>query len=184
MAYIVVAFPKMEDAVSIKNLLVKNGYLVAAVCTSGAKVLSTIDSYNEGIIVCGYKLKDMIYSELRENVPMEFEMLLLASPAKIGGMKHEGVIPVAMPLRVGDLINTVAMLSINIERRRKKLKHMPKKRSKEEQKTIDKAKKILMEKHCMTEEEAYRYLQKTSMDSGTGLVETAEMVICIMMNIY
>ncbi len=183
MAYIVVAFPKMEDAVSIKNLLMKNGYLVAAVCTSGAKVLSTIDSYNEGIIVCGYKLKDMIYSELRVNVPVEFEILLLASPSKISGMNYEGVIPVAMPLRVGDLINTVAMLSINIERRRKKLKNMPKKRSAEEQKIIDKAKSILMEKHCMSEAEAYRYLQKARMDSGTGLAETAEMVICIMMNV-
>ena len=183
MAHIVVAFPKIEDAVSIKNLLMKNGYLVAAVCTSGAKVLSTIDSYNEGIVVCGYKLKDMIYSELRANMPAEFEMLLLASATKINGMNYEGVIPVTMPLRAGDLINTVAMLSINIERRRKKLKNIPKKRSEEEQKTIDRAKGILMEKHCMTEAEAYRYLQKTSMDSGTGLAETAEMVICIMMNI-
>jgi len=183
MAHIVVAFPKIEDAVSIKNLLMKNGYLVAAVCTSGAKVLSTIDSYNEGIVVCGYKLKDMIYSELRANMPAEFEMLLLASATKINGMNYEGVIPVTMPLRAGNLINTVAMLSINIERRRKKLKNIPKKRSEEEQKTIDRAKGILMEKHCMTEAEAYRYLQKTSMDSGTGLAETAEMVICIMMNV-
>ena len=182
MAHIVVAFPKIEDAVSIKNLLMKNGYLVAAVCTSGAKVLSTIDSYNEGIVVCGYKLKDMIYSELRANMPAEFEMLLLASATKINGMNYEGVIPVTMPLRAGDLINTVAMLSINIERRRKKFKNIPKKRSEGEQKTIDRAKGILMEKHCMTEAEAYRYLQKTSMDSGTGLAETAEMVICIMIN--
>lgn len=182
MAHIVVAFPKMEDAISIKNLLVKNGYFVAAVCTSGAKVLSTIDDYNEGIIVCGYKLKDMIYSELRADIPKEFEMLLLASPAKISGLNREGVVSVAMPLKAGDFINTVAMLSVNIERRKKKLKNMPKKRSEEEKKIIDKAKKILMEKHCMTEAEAYRYLQKTSMDSGTGLAETAEMVICIMMN--
>ena len=183
MAHIVVAFPKIEDAVSIKNLLMKNGYPVSAVCTSGAYFFITIDSYNEGIVVCGYKLKDMIYSELRANMPAEFEMLLLASATKINGMNYEGVIPVTMPLRAGDLINTVAMLSINIERRRKKLKNIPKKRSEEEQKTIDRAKGILMEKHCMTEAEAYRYLQKTSMDSGTGLAETAEMVICIMMNV-
>lgn len=182
MVHIIAAFPKMEDAVSIKNLLVKNGYFVTAVCTSGAKVLSIIDGYNEGIIVCGYKLKDMIYSELRADVPKEFEMLLLASPAKISGQGCEGVMPVAMPLKAGDLINTIAMLSMNIERRRKKFKNVQKKRSEEEQKTIDKAKKILMETHCMTEAEAYRYLQKTSMDSGTGLAETAEMVICIMTN--
>ena len=59
MANIVVAFPKMEDAVSIKNLLVRNGYPVTAVCTSGTKVLSIIDDYNDGIIVCGYKLNDI-----------------------------------------------------------------------------------------------------------------------------
>ena len=34
MANIVIAFPKMEDAIGIKNLLVRNGYPVTAVCTS------------------------------------------------------------------------------------------------------------------------------------------------------
>ena len=32
----------------------------------------------------------------------------------------------------------------------------------------------------MTEEEAHRYIQKCSMDSGTNLVETAEMVLSMM----
>ena len=32
----------------------------------------------------------------------------------------------------------------------------------------------------MSEEEAHRYLQKTSMDSGTNLVETAEMLLALM----
>ena len=32
----------------------------------------------------------------------------------------------------------------------------------------------------MTEEEAHRYLQKTSMDSGTNLVETAQMLLTLM----
>ena len=32
----------------------------------------------------------------------------------------------------------------------------------------------------MTEEEAHRYLQKRSMDNGTGIVETAQMVLSIM----
>lgn len=181
MINIVVAFPKMEDAVNIKNLLVKNGFPVAAVCTSGTKVLSIIDDYNDGIIVCGYKLNDMIYNELREDVPAAFEMLLLASAGKISERSCEGVVSVAMPMKVGDFIHTISMLSVNITGRRKKLKNIPGKRSGEEQKVIDEAKKILMEKHNMTEPEAYRYIQKTSMDSGTNLVETAQMVISIMM---
>ena len=44
---------------------------------------------------------------------------------------------------------------------------------------IDKAKALLMERNNMTEEEAHRYLQKCSMDSGTNMVETAQMVISL-----
>ena len=36
---------------------------------------------------------------------------------------------------------------------------------------------MLMERNRMSEEEAHRYIQKCSMDSGTSLVETAQMVL-------
>ena len=45
---------------------------------------------------------------------------------------------------------------------------------------IRKAKELLMTRNNMSEEEAHRYLQKSSMDSGTNIVETAEMVLSIM----
>lgn len=37
-----------------------------------------------------------------------------------------------------------------------------------------------MERNNMSEDEAHRYLQKSSMESGTNLVETAEMVLSMM----
>ena len=37
-----------------------------------------------------------------------------------------------------------------------------------------------MRRNHMTEEEAHRYIQKCSMDSGTNLIETAQMVLSIM----
>ena len=49
-----------------------------------------------------------------------------------------------------------------------------------EKKLITEAKALLMERNHMTEEEAHRYLQKTSMDNGTSLVETAEMIFMLM----
>ena len=45
---------------------------------------------------------------------------------------------------------------------------------------IHEAKLLLMNRNNMTEEEAHRYLQKTSMDNGTSLVETAQMVLQLM----
>ena len=82
LANIIVAFSKPEDAKSIKNILMKNGFEVVAVCTSGAQVLSQMEDLNGGIVVCGYRLTDMLYSELRECMSAENAMLMIASPNK------------------------------------------------------------------------------------------------------
>ena len=37
-----------------------------------------------------------------------------------------------------------------------------------------------MNRNHMSEEEAHRYLQKCSMESGTNMAETAEMVLSVM----
>ena len=39
------------------------------------------------------------------------------------------------------------------------------------------AKAVLMDRHGMTEEQAHRFLQKKSMDSGSRLVQTALLVL-------
>lgn len=38
---------------------------------------------------------------------------------------------------------------------------------------------ILMQRNHLSEEEAYRYIQKSSMDSGTNMVETAQMILML-----
>ena len=54
------------------------------------------------------------------------------------------------------------------------------KRSAEEKETINLAKALLMERNHMSEEEAHRYLQKNSMETGTNMLETAQMVLMIL----
>ena len=46
--------------------------------------------------------------------------------------------------------------------------------------TPDQAKKLLMDRNAMTEPEAFRYIQKTSMDTGRSLVESAQMVLTLL----
>ena len=74
-------------------------------------------------------------------------------------------------------MQTVNMLLDTLERRKRKRKLKPRARSDEDKMAISRAKEILMENHGMTEEEAHRYLQKRSMDSGTNLAEMARMVL-------
>ncbi len=180
MVGIIVVFPNKDNAANIRNLLVRNGMAVTGVCTSGAQALHYADTADQGIVVCGSKLKDMMYTELREYLPREFDMLLLASPDRWSGRDIEGVIGLSMPLKAYDFINTVEMMLTGLERRRRKRKQEVKTRDPRQQETIRKAKELLMERNHMTEEEAHRYIQKCSMDSGTNMAETAEMVLSVM----
>jgi len=49
----------------------------------------------------------------------------------------------------------------------------------EEKELIRQAKELLMERNHMSETEAHRYIQKCSMDSGTNMVETAQMIVSL-----
>lgn len=180
MINIIVVLPKPEDARSIRNLLMKNGFQVNGVCTTGSQALSRIDELNGGIIICSYRMSDMMYSELHACLPNGFEMLLLASRDLLHECEGNHIMCLAMPFKVFDLINTVDMMCQAMERRRRKAKQKPRERSGEEEALIAEAKALLMNRNHMSEEEAHRYLQKCSMDSGTNLVETAQMVLAMM----
>lgn len=180
MTNIIVVFSKIEDAKSIKNILVKNGMSVIAVCTSGAQALSYADEFRDGIIISGYRLTDMICVDMKNHLPDGFEMIVMASQRVLAEVSGNNIIGLAMPLKVHELINTVSMMSQGIIRRKKKQREKPRVRNEEEAATIAQAKRLLMERNNMTEEEAHRYLQKHSMDNSTNMVETAQMVLSMM----
>ena len=176
---IVIAFPKKEVANSIKKILAQSGYTVTAVANTGASALSSMNGLNMGIIICGYRFSDMMYSEIYEYMPKEFQMLLIASAAGIMEKNVDNLMSLSMPLKVHELLQTVEMMDYTITRRRKKLRQRPKVRSKEDQEMLSSAKAVLMERNGFSEEEAHRYIQKRSMDNGTGLVETAQMILSL-----
>ena len=45
---------------------------------------------------------------------------------------------------------------------------------------IKNAKSLLMERNHLTEEEAFRYIQKSSMNNSTNMVETAQMILTLL----
>lgn len=180
MVNIIVVFPQQENARSIRNILVKNGFHVVGVCVTGTQAVSLTDGLNGGIVICGYKMKDMLYSQLHELLPFGFEMLLMASGQHLNECLGNDIVCLSMPLKVHELISTVGMMVENLERRRRRQRTVPTQRNQEEKAVIEEAKALLMERNNMTEEEAHRYLQKCSMDSATNMTETAGMVLAMM----
>lgn len=180
MSNIVVAFSKQEVAQNIKKILAQSGYSVQAVCTTGAQALASINNLECGILICGCRFVDMMYMEIHEYLPQGFQMLLIASAASIQEREVDNLVSLSMPMKVHELLQTLEMMEGAIQRRRKRLRQMPKHRSAEDQQIIFRAKTLLMERNGFSEEEAHRYIQKRSMDNGTGLVEVSQMILSLM----
>lgn len=179
MTNIIVVFAKIEEAKGIKNILVKNGFRVTAVCTSGAQALELADEFHYGVIISGFRLADMICAELKNNIPMGFDMVVMAPQRLLSEVSGTGIMGLAMPLKVHELVSTVGMMSQEVVRRKKKQREKPRVRNAEDDAIIANAKLLLMERNKMTEEEAHRYLLKRSMDNSISLVETAQMLLAL-----
>lgn len=176
MGSVIVALPKIEDAKHISELLRRRGIETTMICTTAASVLSNVHQLDGGIVISGSRFSDMYFTQLAEYLPKYFEMLLLASPATLESCPS-GIMTLSFPIRANDLISTVEMMLQQQARRLRKQNAAPKKRTEQEQNYINNAKAILMERNHMTEQEAFRYIQKSSMDSGTNMVETAQMIL-------
>lgn len=178
MAELVVAFPKAEEAKAVKNILVKNGYHVVATALNGAAALHQASVLEEGILICAYGFPDMIYTEIRLHLDAAIRMLLIAHPSRVGEELPENVIFLPIPLKVHTLLECLKQLeergSRSGRRRRRSMQ-----RSAEDLAILDKAKALLMEKKGMREDEAHRHIQKTSMNRGGSMVETAAMFISL-----
>lgn len=177
MVNVIVLFGKIEEAKSIKNLLIRNGINVTKVCTTGAQAAQAADACDDGLIVCGFRYPDMLFSDLNACIPAWFDMIVLASKENYEQCRNNEVVCLTMPLKTQDFVSTVNLTIDNILWERKKRKARPKERTEEEKKIIKAAKLRLMSEHNFDEQGAHHYIQKKSMDSGINIVEMSYMIL-------
>lgn len=177
MGSIIVAMPNMDNAKKIGNILKNHGLPSDAYCYLGSETLRKVNELDAGVVICTPKLKDMGYLELLEYLPPYCEMLLITKDPD-SFEPYENIVKIAHPFRAMDLVNTVEMM-VSRHYRKPKKKPSALSRSKEEQKLIDDAKELLMVRNEMTEPEAFRYIQKNSMDTGRTLIESAQMILML-----
>lgn len=172
---IIITFAKIEDGKRIETILQRNGFSDMVVCMSGAQTLAECERFSGGLVISGYHLTDMYYVELKENLPETFSLLLIGSERIISHCEA-GIMAVAMPLKVYELVNTVKLLT---QQHQKQMRPKSKFRNEEEEKLVRKAKQLLMERNHISEQDAHYYLQKISMDTGRTIVESARMVLLL-----
>lgn len=185
MENVIVGFSERSKGEVIKDIIVKSGFVDTELCTSGDEVLRLANQYAGGIVVCGYKVGGMIYTEVYELLPDDFGMLVLLSRNQAELVDNQDIFKLVLPINKADLSRTMNMI-LEIGRKHTSSKKAVKEdksaaakalRTEEDKLTIEKAKILLMNKFNITEDAAHRFIQKNSMNKGMKMVETAKIIL-------
>ena len=181
---ITVAVHDAQAAEKIKNALQQNGYSVADLCTSSNDMLRKVRMNPPDILLINFDMPDMTGLEASRIVGDEnlCSIILLVNSDQrefcIGRVEDYDITMFVKPInRIALLsaIDTVIQSRIRIRRLSDELFTL--KRGMEERKLVERAKGILMKKKSISEAEAYRRIQKMSMDSRVSMKDIAQKII-------
>lgn len=181
---ITVALHNAEAAEKIKYALQRNGYSVGDICTSGSDTLRKLRAAAPDILLINFDMPDMTGLEVAtivgdENICSVILFISNAQRALCADAVEDYDITLHLkPINKAALLSTIDVVLQSRRRMRKMREELfDLKRSMEDRKRIERAKGILMKRKSISEGEAYRRIQKMSMDSRVSMRDIAEKII-------
>ncbi len=181
---IVIAINNIELGGKIRNVLNNSGFNVLDLCLSGNEAIRKVRMLRPEILIANYELPDTTGLELSKIVAGDklCTVILLTNETQRGYAQGDtidlDVICLNKPFNKTLLLNTLELVMKN----RAKIKRLENevndlKKNLETRKLVDKAKRVLMDKMGFSEPDAYRNIQKRSMDTGVPMKDVARIVI-------
>ena len=172
---IILAFSKDETAVRFKRMLDGSGFEVRGVAHSAAELLRMLSHIEEVLVIMGYKLRDGTLENIFEALRPGQKLMSIVKAERQDMIENEEIFVLPLPVGREQLISAIEVFLGVI----KKAAGRSTNRSEDDEKVIDRAKLYLMEKYRMTEQQAHRFIQKRSMDTGSRFVDTARQILHI-----
>lgn len=165
---IFIAFANKNTALAVAKTVIAAGKNVASVTLSANALRERISYYSGGIIICGCRFHDENINTLAEDIPEGFRIITVGSSQQLAEVGDPRVLKLAVPLNSADLLAYIDMLTE--EERRSS-------RTPQENAIINKAKRSLINTRRMTEDQAHRFLEQKSMETGQSMVRIAERIL-------
>ncbi|MBR1738394.1 MAG: ANTAR domain-containing protein [Firmicutes bacterium] len=171
---VIIAFKNDTVSENVSRMLKSGGINTTVTCSTAAEIRKQCLYLGEGIIICGYSFADSSIMTLIDDIPESFNVILIGKFEQICMCDDERIFKLAVPLKREDLIYSVSMM-MNFDESGDY--HKPKIKSDEKNELIEEAKRVLIDKYDITEEQAHRYIQKKSMDTGRKIVDIARAIL-------
>lgn len=173
-----------EFSDGIKAFLNSCGYFNIDTVYSGGEALRKALTSPPDVMIINYKLPDLKGIEVAQNVAEAGETnVILAVGRPYVDYAHQicdelNILILPKPISKSLLLQSVKLLFMSKQRIKRLESELGKlKKNMDDKKIVEKAKWLLVEKLEMSEPQAYRFLQKKSMDSRTSMREVAEDVL-------
>lgn len=163
---------------SIARILARSGIEIRLVCRSGQEAIRAVRRMGGGIVICSSRLTDMTADELAETIGSDGLFLVLAKTHDLDYLNNENMFRVPLPVKSGELVGCLRIL-LQLDEHAA-LAKIPR-RTDEDKELINQAKLTLISKNDMTEDQAYRFIQKRSMETSTPMAEVAKMILSALM---
>jgi two-component system, response regulator PdtaR len=181
---VILVFRRVETLEKIRRALASRGYPILGAFASGGHALRFAGGRDVDIAIVGSDLQDVgveaLCRELSERLGCEVILLLQGSgeEASLAERLGPGVACLPRPVTVELLLSAVQTAA----RFRQRIKGLDRevrryKDTLERRAWSERAKHVLMATKGLTEDVAWRYLQKTSMDTGRPMVDIAKEIL-------
>ena len=178
-----------QAAEKIKYVLQRNGYSVGDICSSGNETLRKVRLSPPDILLINFDMPDITGLEVATIIGDEN---LCSVILFINSAQKDFCLPTILDYDITLFvkpINRVALMSTleMVQHNRRRLYKLEKelldlKQSMEDRKAIERAKGILMKHKSISEAEAYRRIQKMSMDSRVAMRDIALKIVELSQN--
>ena len=186
---ITVAMQNEQVAEKIKYALQRDGYSVGDICTSGNEAIRKVRSGPPDILLIGFEMPDVTGLEVATIIGDEnlcSVILFITNTQRdfsVSIVEDYDITLFLKPINRIALMSTIDTVLQNRRRMGKIEKELVElKQGLEDRKAIEKAKGILMKRKSISEGEAYRRIQKMSMDSRVAMRDIAFKIIELSQN--
>lgn len=180
---ILLAMSSDTSITKLRAILVENGYTVVDHAREGNECMRKVRALKPDILMVDYNLSMMNGYEVA-TVALEdklCDVVLLATEAEKGMLDYiteVGFVCMTKPLNRPNLLNTIELMV----KAKKKIRDLENeidtlKATLDTRKEVEKAKGLLMKHLNLTEPEAFKRIQKQSMDRGIAMKEIAKAII-------
>ena len=169
-ARIIIASVSEDYRARLSRLLASSGFSMYRCCAGGSELRRMVNELQDGIVIMAGSLPDCKPDELQWDYGDRIQILLLGKPALLESCQSPDIFRLSLPASGQVIIGAVEMLSQLHQMQ------LPKRAGNEKQ-LVEQAKKLLMQKHGITEPEAHRALQQYAMHHGLKMAEYAAEIV-------